>query len=107
MGEDRVGKKVGGDFDKLGMGKLSAEIVVGQVDGPEEGVTRHDRVKQKVNTGERSDVSGGGAGRLEAVIAGSTANATVRAGGEAAERAGKKEGGERPLLFGNGVKIGG
>ncbi len=44
-GEDRVGEKVGGDFDKLGLGKGSTEVVVGQVDGPEEGVTRHDGVK--------------------------------------------------------------
>ncbi len=105
--ENRVGEKVGGDFDKLGMGKGSAEVVVGQVDGPEEGVARHDRVKEKVNAGERSDVKGGGAGRLEAVTTGGTANATVHAGGEAAERAGEKEGGERPLLFGDGVKVGG
>ncbi len=108
VGKDRGREKVSGDFDKLGKGKGSAEVVVGQVDGPEEGVTRHDRVKEKVNAGERSEVSGGGAGRLEAVTAGSTANATVHAGGVAAERASTaKEGGERPLLFGDGVKIGG
>ncbi len=65
MGEDGVREKVGGDFDKLGMGKGSAEIVVGQLNGPEEGVARHDRVEKKVNAGERSDVSGGGAGRLK------------------------------------------
>ncbi len=88
------------------MGKGSAEIVVGQVNRPEEGEARHDRVEQKVHTGERSDVSGGGAGRLEAVTGG-TANATVHDGGEAAERAGEKEGGERPLLFGDEVKVGG
>ncbi len=85
---------MGGDFNKLGMGKGSAEVVVSQVNGPEEGVARHDRVKKKVNTGERSDVSGGGAGRLKAVTAGGAANAMVNAGGEAAERAGEKEGGE-------------
>ncbi len=43
--EDRVGKKVGGDFDELGMGKGSAEVIVGQVYGPEEGVSGDDRVK--------------------------------------------------------------
>jgi hypothetical protein len=51
-------------------------------------------------------MSGWGAGRLEAVTAGGAANVTVPAGGEAAERAGEKEGGERPLLFGDGVEIG-
>ena len=51
VGEDRGGEKVGGDFDKLGMGKGSAEVVVGQVDGPKEGVTGDDRVEQKVHAG--------------------------------------------------------
>jgi hypothetical protein len=71
--------------------------------GLEEGVARHDRVKKKVNAGERSNVSGGGAGRLKATTTCGPTNATVHAGGEAAERAGEKEGGERPLLFGDGV----
>ena len=44
-------------------------------------------------------MSGGGAGRLEAVTSGGAANAAVNAGGEAAKRAGEKEGGERPLLL--------
>jgi hypothetical protein len=70
-------------------------------------VAGHDRVKEKVNAGERSDVSGGGAGRLEAVTSGGAANATVYAGGEAAERAGEKEGGERPLLLRDRVEVGG
>ena len=70
-------------------------------------VDRHDRVKQKINTGERSDVGGGGAGRLEAVTSGGAANAAVNAGGEAAKRAGEKEGGGRPLLLRDRVKIGG
>jgi hypothetical protein len=51
-------------------------------------------------------MSGGGAGRLEAVTAGGAANATVHAGGGASERAGEKEGGERPFLLGNGVEVG-
>ncbi len=29
VGEDRVGEKVGGDFDKLGMEKGSAEVIGG------------------------------------------------------------------------------
>ncbi len=91
----------------MGMGKGSAKIVVGQVDGPEESMARHDRVEKKVNAGERSDVSSGGAGRLKAVTAGGATNATVHAGGGAAERSWNKEGGERPLLLGDGVKIGG
>ena len=31
MGEDRVGEKVGVEFDELGMGKGSAKIEVSQV----------------------------------------------------------------------------
>ena len=70
-------------------------------------MTRHDRVEEEVDTGEGSDVGGGGAGRFEAITAGGTANATVHAGGEAAKRAGEKEGGERPLFLRDRVKIGG
>ena len=106
-GEDRGREKMGGEFYKLGLGKGSAEIVVGQVNRPEESVARHDRVEEKIYTGERSDVGGGGAGRLEAVTSGGAANAAVNAGGEAAKRAGEKEGGERPLLLRDRVKVGG
>jgi hypothetical protein len=81
-GEDRVGEKVGGDFDKLGLGKRSTEVVVGEVNGPEEGVARHDRVEEKIHAGKRSYVGGGGARGLEAVTASGTANATVHAGAE-------------------------
>jgi hypothetical protein len=70
-------------------------------------VARHDRIKEKVHAGERGDVSSGGAGRVEAVTAGGAANATVHAGGEAAERAGEKEGGRGPLLLGDGIEVGG
>jgi hypothetical protein len=106
-GEDRGGEKVGGDFNKLGLGKGSTEVVVGQVNRPEEGVARHDRVKEKIHAGERSYVGGGGARGLEAVTASGTANATVQSGAETSEGAWEKEGGRRPLLFGYGVKVGG
>ena len=52
-------------------------------------------------------MSSGGAGRLEAVPSGGAANAAVNAGGEAAKRAGEKEGGGRPLLLRDRVKVGG
>ena len=29
LGEDRVREKMGGDFDKLGLGKGGAEVIVG------------------------------------------------------------------------------
>ena len=67
----------------------------------------YNRVQKKVDAGERGNVSGGGAGRLEAVTSGGAANTTVHAGGETAKRAGEKEGGERPLFLRNRVKIGG
>ena len=96
---------MGWDFDELGMGKGSAEIVVGQVNRPEESVARHDRVEKKVYTGERGNVSGGGAGRLEAVTAGGAAHATVHAGGEAVKSAGEEEGEERDrFTLGMGLK---
>jgi hypothetical protein len=36
------------------MGKGSAEVVVSQVDGLEEGVARHDRVKEKLTQGREA-----------------------------------------------------
>jgi hypothetical protein len=44
VGKDGVGEKVSGDFDELGLGNGSAEIIIGQINGHEEGVTRHERV---------------------------------------------------------------
>jgi hypothetical protein len=105
MREDRVGEKVGIDFDELRKG--SAKIEVSQVNGPEEGVSGDNRVKEKIDTGERSYVGGRGARRLESVTSGGVANPTVNAGGEASARAGVKEGGKRPLLFGDGIEVGG
>ncbi len=58
---------------------------------------RHDRVEEKVNAGERGEVSGGRARKPKAVTASGTANAMVHTGGEAAKGAGDKEGGERPF----------
>ncbi len=45
--------------------------------------------------------------RLELVTSGGAANPTVNAGGEASAKAGEKEGGKRPLLFGDGIEVGG
>ena len=45
--------------------------------------------------------------RLESVTFGGAANPTVNAGGEASAKAGEKEGGKRPLLFGDGIEVGG
>ena len=64
-----------------------------------------DRVQEKINAGERSDVGGRGTRRLEAVTSGGAANPTVNAGGEASAKAGEKEGGKRPLLFGDGIEV--
>jgi len=104
--EDRVGEKVGEEFDELGMREGSAKIKVSQVNRPEEGMSGDDRVEEKIDAGERSDVGGRGTRRLEPVTSGGAANATVNAGGEASERAGEKEGGRGPLLLGDRVKVG-
>ena len=70
-------------------------------------MARHDRVEKEIDTGERSNMGGGGAGRVKAVTSGGAANATVHAGGEAAKRAREKEGGGRPLLLRYRVEVGG
>ncbi len=60
VGKDKVGEKASGDFYKLGKGKGGAQVVVSQVDRPEEGVSGDDRVEKKIHAGERGDVGGGG-----------------------------------------------
>jgi hypothetical protein len=70
-------------------------------------VSGDDRVEEKIDTGERSDVGGRETRRLEPVTSGGAANATVNAGGEASERVGDKEGGRGPLLLGDGIEVGG
>jgi hypothetical protein len=69
-------------------------------------VSRDDRVKEKIDTGERSDVGGRGARRLQPVTSGGAADTPVNAGGEATARTGEKEGGRGPLLLGDRVKVG-
>ncbi len=66
-----------------------------------------DRVEKKIDAGKRGDMSDRGAGRLETVTSGGTANTAVNAGGETSERAGEKERRERSLLFGDGIEVGG
>ncbi len=49
----------------------------------------------------------GGARRLKAVTSGGAANAAIDAGDDASVRTWDEEGGRGPLLFGDGVKVGG
>jgi hypothetical protein len=97
------------------VGKISAEIKIGKVNGAKESVGGDDGVEEKIDTGKRGNVGGGGTGGLMAVTSGGAANPTFDAGGEVVSCAAdlgereREEGGGRggPLLFGNGVKIGG
>ncbi len=52
-------------------------------------------------------MGGGGARRLKAFTSGGAANSAIDAGGEALIRAWDEEGGRGPLIFGDGVKVGG
>jgi hypothetical protein len=105
--EDSVGEEMSGEFDVLRRGKIGAKVEVRQIDGPEESVRRDNRIQKKIDAGKRSDVGGGGAGRLKPITSGRAAYATVNVGGEGAERAGDGEGRRRPLLFRDGVEVSG
>ena len=105
--EDRVGEEMSGEFDVLGRGKVGAKVEVRQIDGPKESVRRDNRVKKEIDAGKRSDVGGGGAGRLKPITSGGAAYATVNVGGEGAKRTGDGEGRRRPLLLGDGVEVSG
>ncbi len=54
VGKDRVREKVGGDFDKWGMGKGSAEIVVGQVNGPEKSWQDTTELRRRLTQGREA-----------------------------------------------------
>jgi hypothetical protein len=70
-------------------------------------VSGDDRVEKKVDARKRGEVGDGGARRLKVVTSGGAANSAIDAGGEASVRAWDEEGGRGPLLFGDGVKVGG
>ncbi len=90
--EDRVGEEMGGDFDVLRRGEVSAKVEVRQIDGPKESIRRDDRVEKKVDAGKRSDVGGRETGRLKAITPSRTAYAAVNVRGEGAEWAWDGEG---------------
>ena len=79
VGENSGRELLGKKFDILGRVERSAKIKVGEVDRPKESVIRHNRVKQDIDSRERSDLGGGGAGRGKTVTTRSAANTTVYA----------------------------
>ena len=97
---------MGGEFYKLGLGKGSAEIVVGQVNRPEESVARHDRVKEKIYTGERSDVTWAAGGQEDSRRSPPVVPRTRRSTPEVRERRGpgrRREEGDH-FSLGTGLK---
>ena len=105
MGENSRRELVGEDFYVLGRGERGAKIKVGEVDRPKESVIRHNRVKQDIDSRERSDLGGGGAGRGKTVATRSAANTTVYARRVAALGAGEEERRGGPLLLRHGVVV--
>jgi hypothetical protein len=63
VGEDSGRELLGEKFNILGRVERSAKIKVGEVDRPKESVIRYNRVKQDIDSRERRDLGGGGAGR--------------------------------------------
>ena len=89
----------------MGRGERSAKIEIGEVDRSKESVVRHNRVEEDIDSGERSDLSGGGARRGKTVTTRSAANATVYARRVATLGAGEEERRGGPLLLRHGVII--
>ena len=79
VGENRGRELVGEELDVLGRVEGSAKIEVGEVYRPKESVVRDNRVEEDIDSGERSDLGGGGAGRGKTVTTRSAANTTVYA----------------------------
>ena len=72
-----------------------------------EGISGHDRVEKQVDARKGSNVGGGGARGFKAVATCGATHPSIDAGCEASVGAWEEHGGGRPLLFGDGVKIGG
>ena len=79
MGENSRRELVGEDFYVVGRGERGAKIKVGEVDGTKESVVRHNKVEKDVDSRERSDLGGGGAGRGKTVTTRSATNTTIYA----------------------------
>jgi hypothetical protein len=92
-------------FDELGDRKRSAKIEIGQVDRTKVRVGGDNRVQKEVDGREGSDMGGGWNGGLEAVATGRASHAPVDPRREAAEGAGDEEGGGKPLLLNDGIKV--
>ena len=105
VGENSGSELLGKEFDILGRVERSAKIKVREVDRPKEGVVRHDRVEQNIDSRKRSDLSGGGAGRGKTVTTRSAANTTVYARRVAALGAGEEERSGGPLLLRHRVVV--
>jgi hypothetical protein len=105
VGENSGRELLGEKFNILGRVERSAKIKVGEVDRPKESVIRHNRVKQDIDSRERSDLGGGGAGRGKTVTSRSAANATIHSRRVAALGAWEEERIGGPLLLCHGVIV--
>jgi hypothetical protein len=105
--EDRVGEEMGGEFDVLRRGEVSAKVEIRQIDGPKESIRRDDRVEKQIDAVKRSDVVGGGAGGLKAITPSRAAYAAVNVRGEGAEGSRYREGRREPFVFWDGVEVSG
>jgi hypothetical protein len=103
VGENSGRELLGKKFNILGRIERSAKIKVGEVDRPKESVIRHNRVKQDIDSRERSDLGGGGAGRGKTVTSRSAANATIHSRRVSGAWEEERIGG--PLLLRHGVIV--
>ncbi len=105
VGENSGRELLGKEFDIFGRVERSVKIKIREVDRPKDSVIRHNRVKQDIDSRERSDLSGGGAGRGNTVTTRSVVNTTVDARRVAALGGGEEERSVGPLLLRHGVIV--
>jgi hypothetical protein len=110
--ETETKKNLGGilvseDFNERGVGVGCTEVIVGDVDRPEEGVVRHHRVEQTVEGGVRGnslrhrEIDG------ETVPTRCSPHSALYVGRDVPQRSGAKSSGGRPLLLNDVVKVSG
>jgi hypothetical protein len=88
------------------VGERRFKVKVGQVDRPEKGVRRDNRVEQNIHTGKGGDKDGGGDRRLETVAAGGASHTPVDVRVVRAGRTGEEERRGGPFFASDRVIVG-
>ena len=95
------------DFYKRGVGVRRTEVIVGDVNRAEEGMVRHHRIKETVESGVGRDSLGHRDSNGETVPTRCSPHSAIYVGRNVPQMSGAKKSGWRPLLLNNIVKVSG